>query len=400
MFRRRRGRIDRASTVAVDEIDRFGQIGHFVHWIEAFRVGRHLVKRAALPLEGYTPVQSASYWALRLAPSLDLWGVDRQLRSVDFIQRTYFADEREDGARGRIIVVPDPVHAFLEPNPPGVEIMEALDVSLEGDRVLVLSGDTHHYCREDVGSSMHVTAGGGGAFLHPARITRRGHTAPRAEFPGPRTTLSLALRIPWLMANGRSGFLVHAFFALVYLPTYGLDFYLHAARVSPSAVTAILAACVCLLVGGWRRRDALQIAGLAALTGAAIGFLPLAIELFVAGVLGRVGIAALSSWSLTIQYAIAVYCATFVAGVFLMALTILGLEHHQAFGALAHPGYKHFVRLRVKRDGSAVDGWVIGKVDPLGKDEHAVLVDHFHWKNPEAVPAVSAPAEAAEATAE
>src|SRR5262249_12353610 len=91
MFRRRRGAVDRASRLPkTDKIDRFGQIGHFIQWVEAFRVGRFVGKRSVLPLEGYTPVQSASYWALRLAPGLDLWGPDRQLRFVDFRQQTYF----------------------------------------------------------------------------------------------------------------------------------------------------------------------------------------------------------------------------------------------------------------------------------------------------------------------
>jgi hypothetical protein len=36
----------------------------------------------------------------------------------------------------------------------------------------------------------------------------------------------------------------------------------------------------------------------------------------------------------------------------------------------------------VRRDGSAVDGWVIGKIDPLSRDEPPVLVDRFTWINP------------------
>ena len=69
-------------------------------------------------------------------------------------------------------------------------------------------------------------------------------------------------------------------------------------------------------------------------------------------------------------------------GTYLMLLTILGLEQHQAFSALAHPGYKHFVRLRFRKDGRHADGWVFGQVDPLKKGEPIVLVDRFRWKNP------------------
>ena len=66
-----------------------------------------------------------------------------------------------------------------------------------------------------------------------------------------------------------------------------------------------------------------------------------------------------------------------------MVLTLLGLEQHQAFSALANPGYKHFLRLRVRQDGKAIDGWVLGKVDTLEPEAPTVLVDHFTWPNPQ-----------------
>jgi hypothetical protein len=69
-------------------------------------------------------------------------------------------------------------------------------------------------------------------------------------------------------------------------------------------------------------------------------------------------------------------------GTYLMLLTVLGIEQHQAFSALAHPGYKHFVRLRFKKDGSGADVWTFGRVDPLASEDTVVLVDHFRWKNP------------------
>ena len=62
--------------------------------------------------------------------------------------------------------------------------------------------------------------------------------------------------------------------------------------------------------------------------------------------------------------------------VYLMILTILGLATDQGFGPLAHPGYKHFVRLRIRRDGSKIQGWALGKIDPLRRSSKvAVLRD-------------------------
>ena len=67
-------------------------------------------------------------------------------------------------------------------------------------------------------------------------------------------------------------------------------------------------------------------------------------------------------------------------GGYLALLTLLGYENMQAFTVLDHPGFKHFVRLRVRADGLGIDGWCIGAADPLGAGSEPVLVDHFTWR--------------------
>ncbi|MEP7123965.1 MAG: hypothetical protein ABJE95_23765 [Byssovorax sp.] len=388
MFRRRKGKLFRASRFDTDQIDEKGQIGHFVQWVEAFSVGRFVGKRHVLPLEGYTPVQSASYWALRLAPGLDLWGPDRQLRAVDFQQRTYFAEARSQVGGGVIVVLADPAHAFLEPSHAGQEILRALDVTLENDGILVLTGDTHHYCRQHVGRGVHVTAGGGGAFLHPARIDRKGLPVPEAEFPGPKASLALALQIPFQIAHGRSGVLIHVAIGLLYLPTFGVDLVRGSASPNAAGITAIVAALLLFLIGGWRAGKAIRIFTLAALTGIFVGYVPFVLAAIVPVAFRKIGLAPHGTLGLALVFAVAIYVGTLAFGGFLTALTIFGLELHQAFSALAHPGYKHFVRLRVRKDGSAVDGWVLGRVDPLGAHDSVVLVDRFTWKNHPAAAAI------------
>jgi hypothetical protein len=400
MFRARRLKLDRfnrpkrakkgeAKPAAVTpddlEIDRLGQIGHFIEWVEAFRVGKFVVKRAALALTGYTPVQSASYWTFRIAPGVDMWGIDRQLRLVDFQQRGFFAEER-DPSRSIVLCLADPVYAFLEPNPSGTQALEALDLSIKGDGLLVLTGDTHHYCRQTFGTGMQVIAGGGGAFLHPQCIARSGKgPLPDAEFPGPKTTLVLALQVPWQIAHGRSGFLVHTAMALTYIPLFGIQWSTGTAAPTTSVITAIAAMIVCLVLGGPRHKF-VQTWALAAITGAVIGFLPLAVYSAVQWVVGHFSTALSHLHLAGIAFALSVYIGTLALGTYLMLLTILGLEQHQAFSALAHPGYKHFVRLRFKKDGSRADGWVFGRVDPLANDDEIVLVDQFTWKNPRSSP--------------
>jgi hypothetical protein len=66
-----------------------------------------------------------------------------------------------------------------------------------------------------------------------------------------------------------------------------------------------------------------------------------------------------------------------VIGHFLLMLVVTGLEHHQAYAVLGHPGFKHFVRLCIRPDGR-VEGWTIGKEDTLGEDRPR-LIDAFRW---------------------
>jgi hypothetical protein len=381
MFRARRGTVvDRAEMVQDDTIDTGGQIGHLIDWVEAFRVGHYVAKRPTLPLLGYTPVQSASYWCLRLAPNLDVWGIDRQLRTVDYGQRSYFMKERAAAPdRALMLLISDPAYAMLEPYHIGQRILQSLEITFEDDEPLVLTGDTHHYCRQRFGRAMHVIAGGGGAFLHPARIAREGFEPPAAEFPGPKASASLALGVPFAIAAGRAGYVVHAVAMLIYLPLLGVL----ASGGNPMLACLLIGGgttVACGMLGGWRKRKALTIGTLAAITAAAIAFTPwgmmLLIQHFAAGFSMGVG------WQAILAVGLSIIPAAFYFGAFLMTLTLTGLEQHQAFSALAHPGYKHFVRLRVRRDGSAVDGWVLGKVDTLDPDAEMVLVDRWTWNNP------------------
>ena len=381
MFRSRRGTVDAAGPDKPNEVVRFAEIQHLVQWVEAFRIGRFVSKRSILPLNGYATIQDASYFCVRLAPKLDLWGADRQLREVDFEQRAFFAQQREEG-RGVVLCLADPVRAFLETNPAGQHIVDALHLRLEDDGLLVLSGDTHHYVRERVGNSDHVTAGGGGAFLHPARMARNGLTPPVAEFPGPKASLALAAQIPLEMALGRSGYLVHLAVGALYGIGFALERATRLSWVGALIVISIVLTIVCRLLAGFRNKS-WGIFPLALLAGFAMGFLPLLLQQPLDYALSfvtarKLRILAFEEWFGII---VATFGATFIFGAYLTALTLFGIEQHQAFSALAHPGYKHFVRLRIRRDGRAIDGWVFGKVDPLNAMDPVVLVDKFCWKN-------------------
>ena len=159
--------------------------------VRALVAGDKIRRPRRLALVGYDPVQDASYWALPLAPGLEAWGVDRQLGRLDYRQRLFFAERRRAAPSGSLLfVAPDPALAFGEKHEPGARMLSACRLSLERDRVFYLTGDMHHYERRAPGGeSLHVIAGGGGAFLHGTRVSpspwgRRPAPTPRRRRRG------------------------------------------------------------------------------------------------------------------------------------------------------------------------------------------------------------------------
>ena len=209
--------------------------------LAAILIGSKVKRADRLRLAGYTPVQEASYWALPLGPGLDLWGVDRQLRDADFRQRVFFAERRAEAQPGRILfVAPDPALAYGEPNEPGTKLLEACRLSMEKARMFYLTGDVHHYERQTVGKSLHVIAGGGGAFLHGSRIAPdAGSAPPERVYPDKKTSLRLALGMPVRLALGTAGFLPHLLFGLLAA--------IEMSALSRGPVTATLAAAAATL---------------------------------------------------------------------------------------------------------------------------------------------------------
>jgi hypothetical protein len=181
----------------------------------AFLGGSKIRRAMRLALRGYTPVQEASYWVLPLVPGLDLWGVDRQLRDADFRQRVFFARRRSAVPAQKVVfVAPDPALAYGEPNELGARLLEATGFALKSDRLFYLTGDAHHYERQEVAGSLHVIAGGGGAFLHGSRIApTAGSQPPQFVYPDKKTSRRIALGMPLQLAAGTAGFLPHLTFA-------------------------------------------------------------------------------------------------------------------------------------------------------------------------------------------
>jgi len=136
---------------------------------------------------GWRTRQKRSYFALKLPQNWWLLGVDLQLsHNVDVPQLEYFEKVLQQMKEGDkvILCVPEPywVKAIKYQDMPEAyekfvkkeESLEKLEMILEekkADLKLYLAGDLHHYRRFEAGEGAEkvhkITAGGGGAFLHP-----------------------------------------------------------------------------------------------------------------------------------------------------------------------------------------------------------------------------------------
>jgi hypothetical protein len=353
-------------------------IERYAEWAREFVRGGKIEKPKALALRGYTAVQGASYFALPFSEKLHLFAVDRQLRTLDDRQVRFFETWRAQHPDiTPWVMLPDPLFAFGRPSRTGIEMIEALGLDLETKPHFLLSGDVHHYERLHHGAALHVTAGGGGAFLHPAPLDRKERMAAEFEWPTVAQSRKLLWQVPWKVMRGSSGFLPHIVLALLFLPA--MNFGLHNYQkfgfiLSAPIVITVLTTTIYALIGGVRKSGALAF-GLAFGAGLATAGIPVVASLAFAWI-ANVAHLIPSVWLIaTLTFAVAVFYGAFVFGAFLAVLTYLGLEQTQAFTALDHPGYKHFLRLRLRKDGSALDMWCLGLTDPLAPGAEPELID-------------------------
>jgi hypothetical protein len=361
-----------ARQLHLDEVGSlYGGVISFFRSVRAFFTGVPIRRRRRLVLRGYVPVQEASYFALPLAPGLDLFGADRQLGRVDFRQRSYFSKWRKRHPdRAVMFVAGDPVLAYGDRNDPGWRMLHACRLSLERDRVLVLAGDFHHYERRTINRSVHVVAGGGGAFLHGTRIGPypKETGEPDVAYPSGAASRRLVAQVPVKLMVGRAGWLVHLALGVLASMELASARQGTSALLGTSFVLSLLLALALYFVAhqGNRKR---VIAMLAIPFGVFLGLLPMALRLSVDSLPAMAGDPAVILAS--------AFGGSFVFGVYLTLLAAMGLEHQQAFTVLGHPGFKHFMRLCVHPDGR-VEAWTIGKDDMLS-DSSPLLIDRFEW---------------------
>lgn len=349
-----------------------GLLMSFGRSIRAFFKGTGVRRRKRLLLRGYEPVQEASYFAMALAPGLDMWGVDRQLSRLDFRQRAFFKGLRQSSPGNRLLfVASDPALTYGEAHDAGAKNLSACKVSFHRDEVLYLTGDFHHYERRELGRSKHVIAGGGGAFLHGTRMAPLRDVPPaECAYPDAHESRRLAAQAPLKLMLGQAGLLVHLALALVAsLELAAASRSLIALITTTASVTLALVVSL-YFIAGHHRAHPKEIAAASVPFAVTLGVMPtllkLALPQIVPSFAGNGGV--------MIVYA---FVGSFLFGVFLWWVAIIGLEPQQAFTVLGHPGYKHFVRMCVHPDGR-LEAWTIGKDDPLA-DAPPTIVDRFDW---------------------
>ena len=145
--------------------------------------------------------QVRSYFALKLPHGWWMWGTDSQLEGfidqpqVDFFR--YVASHWMEPGSKLILCVGQPSWTYVDPADPhkafnSFSFLSRLATEARGADAknmghqlrLVLTGDAHHYSRYVEDDVHYVTAGGGGAFLHPTHHLRD-HVAFEWEAPPP-----------------------------------------------------------------------------------------------------------------------------------------------------------------------------------------------------------------------
>jgi hypothetical protein len=180
---------------------------------------------------GWRTPQNLSYFALRLPHGWWLLGTDVQLGSdIDQPQVEYFQRVAQQMSPGDRVIL-----CNAEPHWISAAVYKDYDESvfnensltfLESDKVLgrkislFIAGDLHHYRRHEAADGTHkITAGGGGAFLHPTHgpdvSSLPGGYVLKKSFPDIATSIKLCRRnLLFPILNPRFGILTGFFYLL------------------------------------------------------------------------------------------------------------------------------------------------------------------------------------------
>ncbi len=350
---------------------------------------------------GWRTRQSRSYFAIRLPHGWWLLGSDGQLQSdIDTPQIEYFRDIARNQMRAgdrAILCLSLPVWIYAHKYRKHGGVFDETDLVYLREEVFArhgialqvyLSGDLHHYRRhEEIGLApggvpvQKITAGGGGAFLHPTHdedvselIEENGDERSRRfvlrkGYPSLRTSWWLSWgNLLFARRNPRFGIVP----ALLYLltawlvgaatdyaqpagPVAALRITLDAfAREPGLALWVIAVVALFVLFTDTHARVYRWIAGLAHAGAhwAAMFYIGWGARLVGGALFDAHGIGQFLL-SAGLVFAGGWVVGSFIMGLYLLvSLNVFGRHSEEAFSALKVQDYKHFLRLHIGRDGS------------------------------------------------
>ncbi|MDO1446855.1 metallophosphoesterase [Rhodocytophaga aerolata] len=382
---------------------------------------------------GWQTKQHRSYFALKLTPTCWLWGIDIQLNSdIDKPQLNYFKSiaikQMKEGDHV-ILCTAEPAWVnsdkkaskeryeklayFRRSNIDKIEYTELVEGQETAKTrnlhlVLILSGDLHHYARyihlvEGQPETYHITAGGGGTFLHathnlPDAITWHNKHSRKNEqfvlaksFPDKTTSKALVwLNLLFPLKNLYFSFFlgfVYMFLGWVLQSSsilYGNNFIISQSLFKNLATTTDLSRMVVLFLNVlWFNPAALLVIALLvggftrfADTHSAYNKVPVILLGFFHGLL-HVLLAFVVIWlysnlndflhtaillpnllnllpflgGVVLMYGIGGIMGGFLTGFYLIVANLLLKVHdNEAFSAFHHQDYKNFLRIRVSSD--------------------------------------------------
>lgn len=310
--------------------------------------------------QGWRTSQKRSYFALKLPHGWWLLGADVQLGSdIDAFQVQYFKKVAARMERGdRVILctaephwIYSAMYRAVDPdaNEKNIEYLEEV-VTRRGARVvLYVAGDLHHYRRHEGPDGGHkITAGGGGAFLHPTHGLRTdelsGGYVLKTAFPDPEHSRRLGWRnLLFPFINPKFGIVTGIIYAFVGWAWRqgGLGLLLGVALVCGGFILFTDTHSI------WYRRIAGTLHALANVAVVVV-LLDVAhrITLSMArGMLSEVLTAAIllgGGWIF----------GSFILGLyFLISLNVFGRHSNEAFSALRIPDFKNFLRFHIDAEG-------------------------------------------------
>ena len=334
---------------------------------------------------GWQTQQSRSYFAIELPHDWWLWGIDIQFGPyLDDEQWKYFSEvaaeqlERDD----RIILcmskeVAGGGNVFSDRD---LDYLQRRVIEPAGARVMLyLRSGRHHYVRyeEEDGPRQHITAGGGGAFLHPTHQLpeclelpgEEGHiTYRRAEsYPSRETSKRLRKRV-WFLPFYNVPLAVLIGLAQVLLAfnlglhlrdrhrELGLTGLRRALWESPTAFLLIVLMVVLLAAMVRFAHDAPGVTRwLLGLVHSSLQLATLAGVLLIASrIVSGIGIRGAPSLGAFFGFVALLggVCGTVGMSAYLWATNCLGFQGNEAYAPLHHKDLKNFLRMHIDSEGA------------------------------------------------